>query len=81
VLGTGVAYILNYTLIRDAGPTAASTVTYLVPLFSTGVGVAILGEPLAWYEPAGALVVVAGVAVSQGRLSLAGRYAALPAPP
>lgn len=69
-LGTGIAYILNYGLIRDAGPTAASTVTYLVPLFSTVVGVLVLGEPLTWYEPAGALVVILGVAVSQGRIHL-----------
>lgn len=67
-LGTGIAYIVNYSLIRDAGATAASTVTYLIPLFSTAVGVAVLGEPLAWYEPVGAIVVVAGVAISQGRL-------------
>ncbi len=78
VLGTGIAYILNYSLIRDAGPTAASTVTYLIPLFSTAVGVTVLGEPLAWYEPAGALVVIAGVAVSQGRLSLGRRHTAIP---
>jgi drug/metabolite transporter (DMT)-like permease len=68
MLGTGIAYILNYSIIRDAGPAAASTVTYLVPLVATAVGVAVLGEPLAWYEPIGAMVVIAGVAVSQGRL-------------
>lgn len=68
VLGTGIAYILNYSLVRDAGATAASTVAYLMPLFSTASGVIILGEPLAWYEPVGALVVIAGVAISQGRL-------------
>jgi drug/metabolite transporter (DMT)-like permease len=68
MLGTGIAYILNYSIIRDAGPASASTVTYLVPLVSTAVGVALLGEPLTWYEPVGALVVIAGVAVSQGRL-------------
>jgi len=73
MLGTGIAYVLNYSIIRDAGPTAASTVTYLVPLVSTAVGVAVLGEPLAWYEPVGALVVILGVAVSQGRLRMVRR--------
>jgi drug/metabolite transporter (DMT)-like permease len=68
VLGTGLAYILNYGLVRDAGATAASTVAYLIPLFSTAAGVIILGEPLTWYEPVGAVVVIAGVAISQGRL-------------
>jgi drug/metabolite transporter (DMT)-like permease len=68
VLGTGLAYILNYGLVRDAGATAASTVAYLIPLFSTAAGVIILGEPLTWYEPVGAVVVIAGVAISQSRL-------------
>lgn len=74
-LGTGVAYILNYGLIREAGATAASTVGYLVPLFSTAAGVLVLSEPLTWYEPVGALVVILGVAVSQGRISLPRRRA------
>lgn len=68
VLGTGLAFVLNYGLIRDAGATVASTVTYVIPLFSTLLGVLILSEPLTWNEPVGALVVILGVAVAQGRL-------------
>jgi drug/metabolite transporter (DMT)-like permease len=68
VFGTGVAYLLNYSIIRDAGATAASTVTYLVPLFASVAGVAFLGERLSWNEPVGGLLVLAGVAASQGRL-------------
>ena len=75
VLGTGIAYILNYGLIREAGATLAATVTYVVPLFSTLEGVVILGERLTWYEPAGAVVVILGVAVAQGRLRLTRRHA------
>jgi drug/metabolite transporter (DMT)-like permease len=67
-LGTGLAYILNYHVIRAAGATVASSVTYVIPVFSTIFGVALLGETLTWNQPAGALVVIAGVAVSQGRL-------------
>jgi drug/metabolite transporter (DMT)-like permease len=69
-LGTGVAYVLNYVVIREAGATTASTVTYVVPVFSTVLGVVVLGEGLAWHEPAGAAIVLAGVAVSQDRLGL-----------
>jgi drug/metabolite transporter (DMT)-like permease len=68
VLGTGIAYILNYGLIRDAGATLAATVTYVVPLFSTLEGAILLGEPLSWNEPIGAAIVIGGVAVAQGRL-------------
>jgi drug/metabolite transporter (DMT)-like permease len=66
--GTGIAYVLNYDVIRRAGATVASTVTYLVPLFSTVLGVVVLGEALTWNQPAGALVVLLGVALTQGRL-------------
>ncbi len=73
-LGTGVAYVLNYGLLRDAGATVASTVTYVIPLFSTVVGVLILHEQLTWNEPVGALVVILGVAVSQGTFGVLMRY-------
>jgi drug/metabolite transporter (DMT)-like permease len=66
--GTGAAYLLNYSIIRAAGATAASTVTYLVPVFATIAGVAFLGERVTWNEPVGGLVVLLGVAASQGRL-------------
>jgi drug/metabolite transporter (DMT)-like permease len=67
-LGTGLAYVLMFRVIRGAGATTASTVTYVIPLFATLIGVVVLGEHLSWYEPVGGLVVLAGVAVSQGAL-------------
>jgi drug/metabolite transporter (DMT)-like permease len=69
VLGTGVAYLFNYAIIRAAGATTAATVTYVVPLFSTLLGVIVLGEGLSWNQPAGAAILLAGIAVSQRRLS------------
>ena len=66
--GTGAAYLLNYSIIRAAGATAASTVTYLVPVFATIAGVAFLSEHLTWNEPLGGVLVLLGVAASQGRL-------------
>ena len=65
-LGTGVAYIMNFNVVRAAGAQTASMVTYLVPLFAVVFGVSILGETLSWHEPAGALLIIAGVALSQG---------------
>jgi drug/metabolite transporter (DMT)-like permease len=69
VLGTGIAYVLNYRLIADEGATAASTVTYLIPIVAVLLGLAVLGEPVAWSLAAGAVIVLVGVAVSEGRLS------------
>jgi drug/metabolite transporter (DMT)-like permease len=68
VLGTGFAFMINMRNIRIAGASTASMVTYLVPLVATVVGVLVLGEGLAWYQPVGAAIVLAGVAVSQGLL-------------
>jgi threonine/homoserine efflux transporter RhtA len=53
-------------------------VTYLMPVVATVVGVLILGEHLIWNQPVGALVVLAGVAISQGVLS---RWRRDPRPP
>ena len=67
-LGTGVAYILNFNVVRAAGAQTASMVTYLVPVFAVVFGVTILDEPLSWHEPAGGALIIAGVALAQGLL-------------
>lgn len=67
-LGTGLAYILNYGVIRAAGATVASTVTYVIPVFATAAGIVVLGERLSWNEPLGGLLVIMGLAVTQGRV-------------
>jgi drug/metabolite transporter (DMT)-like permease len=69
VIGTGVAYVLNYRLIADEGATAASTVTYLLPIVAVLLGLAVLSEPVGWNLAVGALIVLVGVALSEGRLS------------
>ena len=67
-LGTGVAYILNFAILRAAGATIASTVIYVVPIVSTLLGVVVLAEGLEWNQPLGAAVVLVSVAASQGLL-------------
>ncbi len=68
VLGTGVAYVMNFHLVRHAPASVVSSVTYLTPVFAAIVGVAFLGESLTWNEPAGALVILTGAALAQGRV-------------
>ena len=67
VLGTGFAYVLLYRVVSLAGATTASTVTYLIPLVSTALGVAVLGEALTWNEPVGAALVLAGAWLTRPR--------------
>ncbi|MCX4388965.1 DMT family transporter [Micromonospora peucetia] len=65
-LGTGLAFVINLRNIRIAGASTASTVTYLVPVFAVLIGALALDERLTWHQPVGALIVLFGVAVSQG---------------
>jgi drug/metabolite transporter (DMT)-like permease len=67
-LGTGVAYILSYSVIRDAGATVATTVTYLLPVVAVGAGIVLLGESVTWNEPLGAAIILLGALLTQGRL-------------
>ena len=69
ILGSGVAYIWNFSIIAAAGSSIASSVTYLTPVVAIIVGWVFLGEALSWYEPVGALLVIIGAAISQGRFN------------
>ncbi|MET7766172.1 DMT family transporter [Streptomyces sp. NPDC005336] len=66
-LGTGVAFLVQYGLVAEVGPTTAMMVTYFVPVIATAAGVAILGEHLTWNTPVGAVVVLLGAALTQRR--------------
>jgi drug/metabolite transporter (DMT)-like permease len=66
VLGTGLAFVLHMRNIRLLGASTASMVTYLIPVFATVIGVLVLSEELAWFQPVGAAVVLLGVAITQG---------------
>ena len=66
-LGTGVAMLVQYGLVAEVGPTTAQMVTYFVPVVAIAAGVAVLGESLTWSTPVGALIVLAGAALTQSR--------------
>jgi len=69
ILGSGIAYIWNFSIIAAAGSSIASSVTYLTPVVAIIVGWVFLGEALSWFEPVGALLVIIGAATSQGRFN------------
>jgi drug/metabolite transporter (DMT)-like permease len=68
IAGTGLAYVWNTAIVSRWGATNASTVTYLTPVVGVVLGVAVLGERATWNQPVGALLVIGGVLVAQGRL-------------
>ncbi|PZV90477.1 Permease of the drug/metabolite transporter (DMT) superfamily [Micromonospora phaseoli] len=75
-LGTGLAFVIHLRNIRIVGASTASTVTYLIPVFAVLIGVVVLDERLTWHQPVGALIVLLGVAVSQGLIGRRRRRAA-----
>jgi len=70
MLGSGVAFALNHAIVRARGATAASTVGYLIPVFSTVLGAAVLGETLHWNQAVGAVILLAGIAGAQGLVGI-----------
>jgi drug/metabolite transporter (DMT)-like permease len=67
VLGSGFAYIWNFSIIAAAGGSIASTVTYVTPVVAVFVGWLFLGEQITWHEIVGAVFVIIGAAITQGR--------------
>ncbi len=77
VLCTGVAYILYFRLIENAGPARALAVTFLVPVFALVYGVLLLGETITPLMILSGLVIIVGTSLSTGLVSL---QALLPRP-
>jgi drug/metabolite transporter (DMT)-like permease len=68
VLCTGIAYILYFRLIEEAGPSRALAVTFVVPVFAVLYGALFLGEAVTgWMLFCGAII-VCGTALSTGLL-------------
>ena len=72
--GTGVAFLIFYTLIADVGPARASIVAYVAPGFSVVYGAAILDESIGVGTVAGLALILAGsYLAAEGRLPWADR--------
>jgi drug/metabolite transporter (DMT)-like permease len=70
VVSTALPILLFMGLIRRAGPTRASMVGYLVPVWTAILAVLFLGERIGAREMLGGAVVLAGVAL----VSFSGRF-------
>jgi drug/metabolite transporter (DMT)-like permease len=58
--GTGIAFVLFYTLVASDGPRTTSLVAYVAPGFSVVYGVTLLDEHFAIATAAGLLLIVGG---------------------
>ncbi|HET7306132.1 MAG TPA: EamA family transporter [Segeticoccus sp.] len=63
VIGTGFATAMQYDVVRAAGSTVATSVTYLIPVVSVALGMVVLHERLGLAQVVGALVVLGAAAV------------------
>lgn len=63
IVGTGTAYMLQFDVVRAAGATVSTTVTYLIPVVSVVLSVLLLRERLAWPQLVGAAIVLASAVV------------------
>ena len=62
---TGLAFLMFNRLIGRIGPSRASTVTYLIPLFGAAFAWLFLGEPVTLQMLIAGALILGSVAVSQ----------------
>jgi drug/metabolite transporter (DMT)-like permease len=58
--GTGIAFVIYYTLNREIGPTRTSLVAYVAPVFALIYGVTLLDEPFTVTTLIGIVLIVGG---------------------
>ena len=64
-LGTGLAFLLFYTLVARVGATNATLTTYLIPIVAVAAGTVLLGERLGLGALAGGALILLGIALAQ----------------
>jgi drug/metabolite transporter (DMT)-like permease len=72
LLGTALAYIVYYRTMERTSATVLSTVTYIVPVVATILGVVVLKEQLDWNAYLGFGMILLGVMVVNGVIQLTG---------
>ncbi len=68
LLGTALAYGIYFRILATAGATNLMLVTFLVPPSAITFGALFLGERLAWSDLGGLVLILAGLAMIDGRL-------------
>jgi drug/metabolite transporter (DMT)-like permease len=58
--GTGIAFVIYYTLNREIGPTRTSLVAYVAPVFAVVYGVTLLDESFGFATAVGIVLILGG---------------------
>ena len=69
VFATGLASIVYFRLLAAAGPTFASMINYMIPVFGAGFGMLFLGEIVGAWEIAALALILSGVALVKSPVS------------
>lgn len=78
--GTGIAFVIFYTLIGTVGPARSSLVAYIAPGFAVVYGVMLLGEPISIFTLAGLALILGGSWLAAGGRMPTRRKRSVPAP-
>jgi drug/metabolite transporter (DMT)-like permease len=73
LLGTALAQILLYRMLRLYGSARSSLVAYMLPAFALFYGAVFLGEGVSAQKLAGLVLICAGVALGSGAVRVASR--------
>jgi drug/metabolite transporter (DMT)-like permease len=68
LLGSGIAYLGFFRLLRDWGATRTSLVAYLLPVYGIALGALVLSEPIAQSTLVGTGLVIAGIALVNAKV-------------
>jgi drug/metabolite transporter (DMT)-like permease len=72
--GTGLAFLIFYTLVHEVGPARTSLVAYMAPGFSVAYGALLLDETIGVATIAGLVLILLGSYLgAEGRLPWSGR--------
>jgi drug/metabolite transporter (DMT)-like permease len=80
LLGTALAQILSYRMIRLYGSSRSVLVAYMLPAFALAYGAVLLGEPVTWQKLVGLATILGGVALGSGALRLPRRVPVMQTP-
>ena len=74
VLCTGIAYVLYFRLIANAGPARALTVTFMIPVFAVFYGVLFLSEAVTLWMTVCGVIIICGTSLASGLVKWPGKH-------
>lgn len=69
IFPTGIASVIYFILVKDAGPTFVSNNNYIIPVIAYVAGAWVLGEPVSYWDLVALAVIIIGIAISRKPLT------------